>query len=191
MLAITVPAFIFVEGRTLAIYGVFFIVTVAYLWFSLVRYIISEENRRMKEAARSEETAQSEKKAQSEAAPAAAADGSATVARRLVETKVAQWIAGKGYLKQGLTKTDVAGAMQLTDRQLSDWIRAAGYESFSHWMNTLRIEEATRQLKAHSDFNIGTIADLCGISRPHFHRLFRQYTGTTPAQYQKRSDNRQ
>ena len=63
MLAITVPAFIFVEGRTLAIYGVFFIVTAAYLWFSLVRYIISEENRRMKEAARSEETAQSEEKA--------------------------------------------------------------------------------------------------------------------------------
>ena len=62
-LALTVPAFIFLQGLPLALYGVFFVVAIVYLWFSLVRYIISEENRRMKEAARSEETAQSEEKA--------------------------------------------------------------------------------------------------------------------------------
>jgi AraC-like DNA-binding protein len=75
--------------------------------------------------------------------------------------------------------------MQLSENQLGEWIRAQGYKSVRQWMNTLCIEEATRQLSTHGDFNIGSIADLCGISRSHFHRLFRQYTGTTPAQYQK------
>jgi AraC-like DNA-binding protein len=184
-LALTVPAFIFLQGLPLALYGVFFVVAIVYLWFSMVRYIISEESRRMKEATGSEQTEQGEEQARSDEAPAPAADGSAEAARSLVEDKVAQWTEHKGYLKQGLTKKQVAEAMQLSDNQLGEWIRAQGYKSFRQWMNTLCIEEATRQLSTHGDFNIGSIADLCGISRSHFHRLFRQYTGTTPAQYQK------
>lgn len=190
-LALTVPAFIFLQGLPLALYGVFFVVAIVYLWFSMVRYIISEESRRMKEAAGSEQTEQgeeqalSDEQARSDEAPAPAADGAAEAARSLVEDKVVQWTERKGYLKQGLTKKQVAEAMQLSDNQLGEWIRAQGYKSFRQWMNTLCIEEATRQLSTHGDFNIGSIADLCGISRSHFHRLFRQYTGTTPAQYQK------
>lgn len=184
-LALTVPAFIFLQGLPLALYGVFFVVAIVYLWFSMVRYIISEESRRMKEAAGSEQTEQGEEQARSDEASAPAADGAAEAARSLVEDKVAQWTEHKGYLKQGLTKKQVAEAMQLSDNQLGEWIREQGYKSFRQWMNTLCIEEATRQLSTHGDFNIGSIADLCGISRSHFHRLFRQYTGTTPAQYQK------
>ena len=184
-LALTVPAFIFLQGLPLALYGVFFVVAIVYLWFSMVRYIISEESRRMKEAAGSEQTEQGEEQPRSDEAPAPAADSAAEAARSRVEDKVAQWTEHKGYLKQGLTKKQVAEAMQLSDNQLGEWIRAQGYKSFRQWMNTLCIEEATRQLSTHGDFNIGSIADLCGISRSHFHRLFRQYTGTTPAQYQK------
>lgn len=178
VMALTVPAIIFASGWPLALYGVFFIMAIVYLWFSLVRYIISSEGRRMALAATSSEARQDETTGNSR---------TADTPNSQAEAKVEQWVAEKGYLQRGLTKPAAAEAMGLTESQLSEWIRKAGYKTFRQWINALRIDEASRQLKAHGDFNIGAIADLCGIDRSHFHRLFREHTGLTPAQYQKQA----
>lgn len=185
-MALTVPAVIFVSGWPLAVYGVFFIVAIVYLWFSLVRYIISEEGHRMKVAAGSVDAMRSAV-ANSVQSPLggelSATPG--TDAADQVSTKVAQWVEQKGFMRHELTKPQAAEAMQLSEQQLSEWMKAAGYKSFRQWTNHLRIDEAARQLRAHPDFNIGSIADLCGINRSHFHRLFREHTGTTPGEFQK------
>ena len=162
LLALTVPGAIFTSGLPLALYGVFFIVAIVYLWFSLVRYIITAEGRRMKDADDSEEkdTADSDKE-----------DGKAAVKSEQVE----QWVAAKGYLKHGLTKPIAANEMHLSEQQLSAWIKASGYKSFTQWMTMLRIDEATRQLEEYADYSISNIADACGIDRSHFHRLFGEH----------------
>lgn len=50
-------------------------------------------------------------------------------------------------------------------------------------MTTLRIGEAKRMLREHPDFTIEAIADHCGISRSHFHTVFKRATGQSPTSY--------
>lgn len=55
--------------------------------------------------------------------------------------------------------------------------------SFQEYVLSYRIEKAKAYLTSKS---IAETAGLCGFkNRYHFSRVFKQYSGTTPAQYQK------
>ena len=53
------------------------------------------------------------------------------------------------------------------------------------YVNAKRIVLAKEQLLG-SDDNVSLIAERCGFeSLPHFHRVFKKLTGTTPASYRR------
>ena len=102
------------------------------------------------------------------------------------ERAVEQWTARGGHRTAGITSPVAAAEIGIPRYQLTAWVKAQGYESFSRWMTALRIDEAKRVLLAHPDWGSEAVADYCGFnSREYFHRIFREQQGMTPAQYQK------
>ena len=99
---------------------------------------------------------------------------------------VEQWTARGGHRTAGITSPVAAAEMGIPRYQLTAWVKAQGYESFSRWMTALRIDEAKRVLLAHPEWGSEAVADYCGFnSREYFHRIFKEHQGMTPAQYQK------
>jgi transcriptional regulator GlxA family with amidase domain len=57
-------------------------------------------------------------------------------------------------------------------------------KSFVEYLNELRISHA-RKLLTQADLSVGQVGFECGFNNiSHFHRQFRQHTGTTPMRYQ-------
>ena len=99
---------------------------------------------------------------------------------------VEQWTARGGHRTAGITSPVAAAEMGIPRYQLTAWVKAQGYESFSRWMTALRIDEAKRVLLVHPEWGSEAVADYCGFnSREYFHRIFKEHQGMTPAQYQK------
>jgi len=106
--------------------------------------------------------------------------------RQRVEQALEQWRDAGGYRQHNLTVAIVAREMHLSSRQLQTWLRQSEYQKLATLMNRLRVEDARRVLREHPDWSAESVADYCGFSsRQYFHQVFVQYTGTTPAQYQK------
>ena len=77
--------------------------------------------------------------------------------------------------------------MGIARYQLTAWVKAQGYDSFSRWMTALRIDEAKRVMQEHPEWGTEAVADYCGFnSREYFHRIFKEQQGMTPAQYVER-----
>ena len=101
---------------------------------------------------------------------------------------VEQWTARGGHRTAGITSPVAAAEMGIPRYQLTAWVKAQGYESFSRWMTALRIDEAKRVLLAHPEWGSEAVADYCGFnSREYFHRIFKEHQGMTSAQYQKQN----
>ncbi len=104
----------------------------------------------------------------------------------LTDKAVERWIAEGGYRTAGLTSPIAAAEIGIPRYQLTAWVKAHGYKSFSRWMTTLRMNEAKRLLTEHPEWSTETVADYCGFNnREYFHRIFKEQQGMTPAQYQK------
>ena len=178
-LALMLPIAIFSAGWPLAIYAVCFLAVIFYMWFCFVRYVISNASRRVREAEEEEEL-----KTQIAVQTATANDVVDTaVVKEGENVAIERWIADGKYLRHDLKSADVARELGIPRTHLLTWVKAAGYESFTQWMTTLRIDEAKRMLREHPDFTIEAIADHCGISRSHFHTVFKRATGQSPTTY--------
>ena len=180
-LALILPVAIFSSGWPLAVYAVFFITAIFYLWFCFVRYVISSASRRVREA---EEEEQQEMKTQT--AEPATTSNDAVRNPELKESEnvaIEHWVAQGKYLRHDLKSADVARELGIPRTHLLAWVKASGFDSFTQWMTTLRINEAKRMLREHPDFTVEAIADHCGISRTHFHTVFKRATGHSPTNY--------
>lgn len=59
-------------------------------------------------------------------------------------------------------------------------------QSFTNFINNLRMEHAAKLLKDKSNYTIEAIGTECGVPiRQTFHRLFVKKFGMTPAEYRK------
>ena len=185
LMALSVPVLIFVEGWTLAMYAVLFFAGIFYVWFCFVRYVISHESLRVREADREEQRMKDEERVA--AGSAHTATNTETVltesVRQHIDKAVEQWLAAGGHLKNGLTSPIAAEAMGIPRYQLTEWVKTSGYASFSRWIVGLRIEEAKRTLLAHRDWSNETVADHCGFSRSHFQKTFKKETGFSPSEF--------
>lgn len=173
-LALTVPFGLYLQGNSLAFYGTLFVVATTYQWFSFVRYIITAEASRVRSA---EKSYSGERKEESNSKTAHYTPDS--------QINISRWVDAKKYLRHGLTRPEVAREMGISDNQLGTWIKSAGFASFSQWMATLRIDEAKRLLRERPDYDIGTIAEMLGFERTHFHRTFKAQTGQSPTEFQR------
>ena len=97
---------------------------------------------------------------------------------------VERWLATGAHLQSGITSPVAADAMNIPRYQLTAWVKTTGHSSFTRWITSLRVEEAKRVLKDHPDWTNEAVADHCGFSRTHFHKIFKQATGVVPSEFQ-------
>ena len=168
LMAMFVPLLIFGPNIVLIVYGLTFFWGIFLMWFSFARYFMGNDIQRVREAVASAE----------EAGGTLSPDTMLHVSH-LVE----RWLSTDDYLKAGITSPAAADAMKIPRYQLTTWVKASGYNSFTHWITLLRIEEAKRLIKEHPDWSNETVADHCGLSRTHFQRVFKQETGMAPSEY--------
>jgi len=91
----------------------------------------------------------------------------------------------KFYLKPSITISDVSTAIGSNDKYISLAVNKFARMNFSHYINTLRIQEAKKKLlEKNTESSIHEIAIACGFGNASsFIRVFKQITGLTPAYY--------
>ena len=177
LLAVFVPVFIFGPNILLIIYGLAFFWGIFMMWFCFVRFFMSNDMKRVQEA---------EESAREETTKAESASSLSDEDKARIGLAVERWLATGAHLTAGITSPVAADAMNIPRYQLTAWVKASGHTSFTRWITSLRIEEAKRMMQAHPDWNNETIADHCGFTRTHFHKIFKQETGMVPSSFVER-----
>ena len=104
--------------------------------------------------------------------------------RQRVTQAVEKWLAAEGHLRSSITVATAATAMHVPQRLLRAWYQTEGFDSYSDWLQQLRVKHAKQLLVQHPEWSVDTIAEQCGFSsRNYFHRIFLKLTGQTPSQY--------
>jgi AraC-like DNA-binding protein len=186
LLALMVPFVIFAtDGWLLFVIAIIIYFFIFYLVDSFCYYLTSNAPQKTQEA---EESRAKDERAET---VQGATGQTAMVVEQQTTKTVEQWTARGGHRTAGITSPVAASEMGIPRYQLTAWVKANGYESFSRWMTALRIDEAKRVLLAHPDWSSEAVADYCGFSsREYFHRIFKEQQGITPAQYQERHGKR-
>lgn len=91
------------------------------------------------------------------------------------------------YLKKGLKITDLASRTGLCRTYVSNYINQSKGESFSDYVNRLRVEEAKSVLDRDKSVKLIVLADQLGFANEQsFYRNFKKFTGMTPAQWREK-----
>ena len=183
LMALSVPVLIFTSGWPLAVFTLLFFVGIFYVWFCFVRYVISNAALRMREADREEQRTKDEEDADAEEKETATGTALPENIREHLDKVVDRWLAAGGHLTNGITSPLAAEAMGIPRYQLTEWVKASGFVSFSRWIITMRVEEARRTLLEHRDWSNEVVADHCGFSRSHFQKTFKKETGMSPSEF--------
>ena len=182
MLAIFVPLTIFGSNILIGIFALAFFWGIFMMWFSFVRYFTSNDIYRVREA---EENAKEITQEEKSVVKSKTTEGNGLSADILqhISQKANRWIATGAYLKTGITSPMAADAMNIPRYQLTAWVKEAGHNSFTHWITSLRVEEAKRMLQLHPDWTNEAVADHCGFSRAYFQKIFKKETGISPMEF--------
>ncbi|WP_091150850.1 FtsX-like permease family protein [Mucilaginibacter pineti] len=93
---------------------------------------------------------------------------------------------GQYHLDPELTLNTLAEKLLLTTHELSRIINQGLKKSFNDFINGYRVAEVTQKMQdpAFGHVNLTGIAYACGFnSKSTFHRIFKQMTGKSPAEY--------
>lgn len=91
------------------------------------------------------------------------------------------------YLQKNLKITDVARRLDVCRTYVSKCINESIGQSFSDYINSLRVEQAKQLILESDNKKLLAIADMVGFSSERsFYRCFKQFTGLTPLQWEKR-----
>lgn len=187
LLAVFVPLLIFGPNIVIRIFALTFFWGIFMLWFCFVRYFMSNAMKRVREAeASAEQSAREEQQLRQTADNGQDCNHSGGLSSAMmqhVSHAVERWLTTRDYLKAGITNPVAAEAMNIPRYQLTAWVKASGHNSFTHWITTLRIDEAKRVLQEHPDWTNEAVADHCGFSRTHFQKIFKRETGVSPSEY--------
>ena len=195
LFALFIPFVIFFHGLPLVVFSVCFFFFVFYIVISLYSYGISEDSGRVEEAEGSEEVTTKEESGT--ATTETTEDNAATLAghtfldneqQQHIEQELRRWAEDGGSRQHNLTLSIVSRQINVPMKRLQLWLRQSEHKKLTSLMNYLRVEDAKNVIAEHPDWSSESIADYCGFSsRQYFHQMFVQYTGTTPAKYQKQT----
>lgn len=100
--------------------------------------------------------------------------------------RVEEWIAAKGYLKQGITLNELALLLCTNRTYLSEYINSVYKVCFRDWISGMRIEYAKRLMEENPLQKMNEISDASGFtSISQFYRIFSQKEGCSPAKWRK------
>ena len=101
-----------------------------------------------------------------------------------IQRLVQEWVKAGGYLKQGLTISDLSKSLYTNRTYLSSFINQTYKATFREWICGLRIDYAKRALLEHPDLTIAEIAQRSGfLSLSNFNASFKESEGMTPAKW--------
>ncbi|MGL5787730.1 MAG: two-component regulator propeller domain-containing protein [Bacteroidales bacterium] len=90
------------------------------------------------------------------------------------------------YLNKRLNKAQLASYLKLSEQQLTQILKENKQKGFPDYVNSYRIEAVKRKMEEprYKDFTLWAIGEECGFnSKTSFYRVFKEVTGTTPAEY--------
>ncbi len=94
------------------------------------------------------------------------------------------------YLEPELTLPDLAAAMCVTPRELSEAINGVGGRNFYQLINAARVVHTKMLLKTQPQMRILDIALQSGFnSKTAFHEAFKKFTGSTPSAFRRAGCN--
>lgn len=86
--------------------------------------------------------------------------------------------------KREIRIDQIASVAGMAPAAFCRYFRKRTNKSFVEYLNELRISHA-RKLLTHADLSVGQVGQECGFNNiSHFHRQFKEQTGTTPLRYQ-------
>ena len=98
-----------------------------------------------------------------------------------------QQIVKKDYSNKNLTLNSIAQELKLTPNYLGRLFKEETGESFSDYLEELRMNNAIKLLKTSSSKKVYEVADECGYNDgQYFAKVFKKYTGYTPNNYRKK-----
>lgn len=176
VLALFVPAVIFVPGRWLVVFAVVFFYGVWYFVDCFCDYVKSNMPGKVAES--------EELRVKSEETP----EPKMTDAQlERMNAAIARWTEEGGHRKNGLKKSLVADQMGVSENQLTLWLRQHDTK-FADWLSGLRVEEAKRTMQQHPEWTNEAVAAHCGFAdRPDFQKKFKKLTDKTPAEWLEHS----
>lgn len=88
------------------------------------------------------------------------------------------------HFRKEIRIEQIASVAGMAPAAFCRYFRKRTNKSFVEYLNELRISHA-RKLLTRADMSVGQVGLECGFNNiSHFHRQFRQQTGTTPLKYQ-------
>lgn len=101
-----------------------------------------------------------------------------------IQRLVKEWVNTDGFLKPGLTISDLSKTLYTNRTYLSSFINQTYKATFREWICGLRIDYAKRALLEHPDVTIAEIAQKSGfLSLSNFNASFKEREGITPAKW--------
>ena len=94
------------------------------------------------------------------------------------------------YLQQGLKVSDIASALGINSRYVSDCVKAVRGCSLTQFVNEYRVEHAKRLLLERPEMKISTVAIESGFTNDKaMTRYFKEQTGMTPTEWKTNKQN--
>ena len=94
------------------------------------------------------------------------------------------------YLQQGLKVSDIASALGINSRYVSDCVKAVRGCSLTQFVNDYRVEHAKRLLLERPEMKISTVAIESGFTNDKaMTRYFKEQTGMTPTEWKTNKQN--
>ena len=168
--------------RILAIASFLICLFVAYMFWRAAQYnkVLFEKNRRL--LAEIEQREQEEQQAieQLEATPEEQLTANQQLYRRLCEE-----MKNPDVFTDPATNQDTLARLLGTNRTyIYDALRECADQTPADFINGYRLRHAAHLLSTTSD-SVGLIAELCGLSRPTFYRLFNETYAMSPSDYRR------
>ncbi len=110
--------------------------------------------------------------------------------RENVAQKLNKWCSTRPYpfLSEGLCLTDLANALEVSERSLSDFLNHNLHQNFNNYINGLRIEYVKQELVTNDNLTISDIAYKSGFNDASaLIKVFKRYEGVTPGRYREQN----
>ena len=92
----------------------------------------------------------------------------------------------KLYANESLQQQDILDRFDISRRTLNDLLAAhAGGQSFTAYINTMRLEDAVRRLREKPEMSLTEIAKNVGFTPSTFRDQFKRQFGMTPTEYRQ------